>query len=56
VSLAPGEPPALLSTQPDPHEASRWRLQELNPGPGYVAALAVEGHNWKLRCWQWPAP
>jgi 4'-phosphopantetheinyl transferase len=54
VSLAPGEPPALLSTQQGPHEAWRWSLQELNPGPGYVAALAVEGHHWKLRCWQWP--
>jgi 4'-phosphopantetheinyl transferase len=54
VSLAPGEPPALLSTQQDPVEASRWRLEELNPGPGYMAARAVEGHNWKLKCWQGP--
>lgn len=52
VSLVPGEPAALLSTRPDPHEASRWSLQELTPGPGYVAALAVEGRIRQLQCWQ----
>ena len=56
VSLAPGEPEAILGTQPDPSEASRWSLQELTPAPGYVAALAVEGHGWRLACWQWPDP
>jgi 4'-phosphopantetheinyl transferase len=56
VSLAPGEPAAVLSTQRDPSEASRWSLQELTAAPGYVAALAVEGHGWRLTCWQWPDP
>jgi 4'-phosphopantetheinyl transferase len=56
VSLAPGEPAAVLGTQRDPSEASRWSLQELTPAPGYVAALAVEGHGWRLTCWQWPDP
>ncbi len=56
VSLAPGEPDAVPGTQRDPSEASRWSLQELAPGPGYVAALAVEGHGWHLACWQWPDP
>ena len=56
VSLAPGEPAAVLGTQRDPSEASRWSLQELTPAPGYVAALAVEGHGWRLACWQWPDP
>jgi 4'-phosphopantetheinyl transferase len=55
VSLAPGEPAALLSTQWHPQEASRWSLQKLNPGCGYVAALAVEGHDWQVKCWQWSA-
>jgi 4'-phosphopantetheinyl transferase len=54
VSLIPGEPAALLSTQRDPYEVSRWSLQELTPAPGYAAALAVEGHGWGLACWQWP--
>jgi 4'-phosphopantetheinyl transferase len=56
VSLAPGEPAAVLGTQPDPSEASRWSLQELTPAPGYAAALAVKGHSWRLTCWQWPDP
>lgn len=56
VSLATGEPAAVLGTQRDPSEASRWSLQELTPAPGYVAALAVEGHGWRLTCWQWPGP
>ena len=56
VSLVPGEPAALLSTQRDPYEVSRWSLQELTPAPGYAAALAVEGHGWHLACWQWPDP
>jgi 4'-phosphopantetheinyl transferase len=54
VSLAPGKPAALLSTKHDPQEVLRWSLRDLTPGPGYVAALAVEGHDWRLRCWQWP--
>jgi 4'-phosphopantetheinyl transferase len=56
VSLAPGEPAAVLGTQRDPSEASRWSLHELAPGPGYEAAIAVEGHGWRLTCWQWPDP
>jgi 4'-phosphopantetheinyl transferase len=54
VSLTPGEPAALLTTHWAPHEAARWALRELMPGPGYAAALAVEGHDWRLACWQWP--
>lgn len=55
VSLIPGKPAVLLSTREDPREALRWSLRELTPGPGYVAALAVEGHGWHLVCWQLPA-
>lgn len=54
VSLMPGEPAALLTVRGDSCEAARWSLQELEPAPGYVAALAVEGHGWHLHCWQWP--
>lgn len=53
VSLAPGEPAALLENQDDPEEVIRWSLQDLLPGAGYLAALAVEGHDWQLTCWQW---
>jgi 4'-phosphopantetheinyl transferase len=54
VSLVPGEPAALLRTAGDAQEASRWSLQALAPGRGYVGALAVEGHARQLSCWQWP--
>jgi 4'-phosphopantetheinyl transferase len=53
VSLVPGEPATLLGTKGDAQEAWRWSLQELFPGCGYVAALAVEGHDWWLTCWHW---
>jgi len=53
VSLAPGEPARLLAIKGDRSGANYWSLQELSPAPGYVAALAVEGHGWNLSCWQW---
>jgi 4'-phosphopantetheinyl transferase len=56
VSLAPGEPAAVLATRDDPQQASRWAMQHLDPGPGYVGALAVEGQSWRLLCWTWPDP
>jgi 4'-phosphopantetheinyl transferase len=54
VSIAPGEPARLLATQPDADEAARWTLRELLPGPGYRAAVAVEGTGWRLAYWRWP--
>ncbi len=54
VSFTPREPPDLLTTKADTQETSRWSLTELTPAPGFVAALCVEGHGWRLRCWQWP--
>ena len=45
VSLPPGESAALLRTQRHPQETFRWSLQALNPEPGYVVVLAVNGHN-----------
>jgi len=54
VSLVPEEPAALLNTKWDPQEAKRWVLQALQPGPGYVAAAAIDGQQKRLECWQWP--
>lgn len=53
VSLAPGEPAALLRTHDDPTEAERWCLRDLDVGAGYAAALAVEGHECRLSYWLW---
>jgi 4'-phosphopantetheinyl transferase len=30
-----------------------WSLRDLDAGPGYSAALAVEGQAGNSRCWQW---
>lgn len=39
VSLAPGEPPALIKVDDDEREVAQWKMYELNPGAGYAAAL-----------------
>jgi 4'-phosphopantetheinyl transferase len=31
----------------------RWRLRTLAPVPGYAAALAAEGQDWRLALWYW---
>ncbi len=54
VSLAPGAPAALLSTRGEAQDVLRWSLRALDPGPDYKAAVVVEGHEWRLSCWQWP--
>jgi len=53
VSLAPGEPAALLATRDDPAERDRWSLRALDPGPGLAGAIAAEGRDWTLSCWRW---
>ena len=53
VSLVPDKPAALLSIKGDMKKAGRWSLKNLNIKPGYKAALAVEGHDWRLQSWQW---
>ncbi|MEA2626058.1 MAG: 4-phosphopantetheinyl transferase [Candidatus Binatota bacterium] len=37
----------------DSFTPSDWCLQRIDPQPGYVGALAVEGHGWTVRPWQW---
>ncbi len=54
VSLVPGEPAALVSVEHCASEVLRWSLQELFPAADYAAALAMEGRDWTLSCWQWP--
>ncbi|MBE9183761.1 4'-phosphopantetheinyl transferase superfamily protein [Microcoleus sp. LEGE 07076] len=53
VTLAPGEPPALLNVENKPAEASKWSLIELISSTDMVAAVAVAGDSQKLHCWQW---
>jgi 4'-phosphopantetheinyl transferase len=52
VSLLPDETAALLKVRSGGAKATDWSLHELPIGSDYTAALAVEGHNWQLHCWQ----
>lgn len=52
VTLAPGQPAALLETRWDTMEAARWSLRAIDVAPNYAASIAVEGSNWILQCWQ----
>ena len=42
VSLEPGEQDALLRVAGAPEEAKNWSLRDIDLGPGFRAALAVE--------------
>lgn len=53
VSMTPGEPAALLATREESLDISKWSLYDLFPGPGYVAAIAFEGHPARVMRWQW---
>jgi len=48
VSLRPDEPAAFCPTASGSEDVARWSLCALDPAPGYAAALAVEGHDWRL--------
>jgi len=53
VTLAPGEPASLLRGDEEEGVGARWSLRELSVPEGYAAAVAVEGDDWRLRCWRW---
>jgi 4'-phosphopantetheinyl transferase len=42
ISLIPGKPAALLGHRSDPKEVFKWSIEDLDLGPEYSAALAVE--------------
>jgi len=50
VTLAPHMPPTLLRAESD--DASRWSLVDIDAGPGYAAALAIENPVTTIRCWK----
>jgi 4'-phosphopantetheinyl transferase len=53
VAFAPGEPPALLRVEGNSSEVERWQVTELEPAPGYAAAIVTEGDGPRLRLWDW---
>jgi 4'-phosphopantetheinyl transferase len=52
VSVPPDDPPRVLRIDGSEEAARRWSLRALLPLPGYVGALAMEGHDYPLRCWR----
>lgn len=54
VSLTPTDSRVSLRVHDDERETKRWTLCALHPGEGYTGALAVEGGDWRLRCFDWP--
>jgi 4'-phosphopantetheinyl transferase len=53
VSAHPDKPARLIRDCQNPDETTRWRLEDIDTGPGYRAAIAVEGGEWKLKTWKW---
>ncbi len=50
VSLKPGDQNALLRVEGLPAETNRWSLRDIDLGPGFRAALAVEmPPRWELK-------
>ncbi len=54
MSLAPGEAARLLAIQGQPEELSKWFIQDLEPGPGYAAALVAQNPVEHIHHWEYP--
>lgn len=53
VSLLSEIPAQLFSVQDQPEEIRRWSLQTLPLPVEYAAAVAAEGHDWRVVYWEW---
>jgi 4'-phosphopantetheinyl transferase len=53
VSFLPNEEARLLEARHDPGETERWKLLPVSVPPGYVASVAAEGLDWKLKFRDW---
>ena len=56
VTLAPGEPPRMLTLEGDAARAARWTFQCFRPADRYIGALAIEGEPpgggaWRVSTW-----
>ncbi len=52
VSLNDDEPCRFLALDGSTERAEGWTLRHLEPGPGTVGALALEGRGWRVRAWR----
>lgn len=53
VTLAPGDPPRMLTLRGDAAAAGRWTFHHLLPAPGYIGAIAMEGPPLPLQKWSY---
>lgn len=53
VAFGAGEDARILAWRGDAALADRWRLLALEPGDGYVGALAMDGNRASLRRFDW---
>jgi len=56
VTLAPGEPPRMLTLEGDAARAERWYFEHFRPYSDYIGALAIEGppataERWRVHTW-----
>lgn len=52
VTLAPADPPRMLTLEGDAERAARWFLHHLRPAPDYIGAVAIESGDWMVRTWE----
>jgi 4'-phosphopantetheinyl transferase len=48
VSVPPDDPARILHIDGDAAAGARWSLTALEPAPGYVGALAIEGRGHRV--------
>lgn len=56
VTLAPGDPPRMLTLEGDAARAARWTFRHFRPADRYIGALAIEGEppgggEWRVSTW-----
>ena len=52
VSITAEAPAELLENTLHPNEVDRWTFRGLAPGLDYEGAVAAEGSDWTLECWE----
>jgi 4'-phosphopantetheinyl transferase len=57
VTLAPGEPPRMLTLEGDASRAARWWFRHFRPAEQFIGALAIEGPpaaqgEWTVSTWE----
>jgi 4'-phosphopantetheinyl transferase len=54
VSHAEDDPAHVIHINGDHEAAAAWSLRTLAPASGYVGALAIQAHDYRLFCWRLP--